>query len=67
MNNHYISYSFSNHSLHTSVCELHRNTSRFCIALSITTTSLILSPIILSMLQYVSYIEIQVDFVLRYE
>ena len=67
MNNHHISYSFSNHYLFTSDGELHRSRSRLCIALSITTTSLILSPIILSMLQYVSYIEIQVDFVLRYE
>ena len=67
MNNHHISYSFSNHYIFTSVCELHRSRIRLCIALSITTTSLILSPIILSMLQYVSYIEIQVDFVLRYE
>ena len=33
----------------------------------ITTISLILSPIILSILQGVSYIEVQVDRVLRYE
>ena len=63
MNNRHISYSFSNHSLYTSVSELHRSTSRLCIVLSITATSLILS---LSILQIVSYIEVQVDCVLRY-
>ena len=60
-------FSFSNHYLYTSECELHKSTSRLCIALSITTTSLVLSPIILSMLQRVSYIEVQVDCVLHYE
>ena len=62
-----VTYSFSNHSLYTLGSELHRNTSRLCIALSITITSLILSPIILSILQPVSYIQVQVDCVLRYE
>ena len=33
MNNHHIYYSFSNHSLYALGSELHRNTSRFCIAL----------------------------------
>ena len=56
INNHHISYSFSNHSLYTPASELHRSTSRLCIVLSITTTSLILSPIILSIHQLVSYI-----------
>ena len=65
--NHHISYSFSNHSLYTLVGELHRRTSRLCIVLSITTTYLVLFPIILSMLQPVSYIEVQVDCVLCYK
>ena len=52
--------------VYPSASELHRSTSRLCIVLSITTTSLILSPIIPSILQRVSYIEVQVDCVLRY-
>ena len=67
MNNHHVSYSFSNYSLYTSVGKFHRSTSRLCIALRITTISLILSPIIFSILQQVSYIEVEVDCVLRYE
>ena len=50
MKNHLISYSFCNHSLYTLESELHKSKSR--------NTSLISSPIILSLLQTVSYIEV---------
>ena len=47
MNNYHIAYSFSNHSLFTLGSELNRSTSRLYIELRITTTSLMLCPIIL--------------------